>query len=63
MTYKATWIDAGHPLHHEAESFDAIIEWGERMLLGQIGVVWVTFQETGEKVPLAEFKRRMAALS
>ncbi|MFT3728892.1 MAG: hypothetical protein QM759_13800 [Terricaulis sp.] len=58
MRYRATWIDAGHPLYHEAETADAIIEWGERMLSNQISVVWVaTMQDPDERVPLAEFKR------
>jgi hypothetical protein len=58
LSFVATRIDAGHSAHHEAETAAAAIAWGEQILSRCIGVVWICNQETGENMPLAEFKRR-----
>jgi hypothetical protein len=57
--YKAVWVGVGAPLHHEAETAEDIIAWGDSIWAANMGVVWIT--APGEQpMALADFKKQRA---
>jgi len=59
VAYKAVWTGLGAPLHHEAQTAEGIIAWGDAMWAANMGHVWITAPGL-EPMSLADFKKQHA---
>ena len=59
MAYKAIWTGLGAPLHHQAETAEDIIDWGDQIWGANMGDVWI--MAPGQPpMSLADFKKQRA---
>jgi hypothetical protein len=59
LAYGAIWTGLGAPLHHQAETAEEIIAWGDQIWGANMGDVWIT--APGQPpMSLADFKKHWA---
>jgi hypothetical protein len=59
LAFKAAWIGVGAPLHHEDETAEDVIAWGDQMWAANMGVVWIMAPGL-PTMSLADFKKHWA---